>query len=545
MESGYTREEIEKMQHSRVRELRADFIGNVIVKKYKDDLVFCSQFLQEDVEYFRDVFRRRKEITDPDYLWYDLRGAIEEKLRIDGDRSHIEPYLYALKLEDNCFGSELSGQNPDPGRMRAYVKAVNCIYEMSDKEQFFKVVKHALVNWEWYQPLHAVISLCGEYPQFQDPEVDDILRTHLLYRKMYSRTTFDALLKRPSIANYEELLQFLMRGVNKDVVTGAEIPVDSALLNKFDDTISVDKNSQLFLFVQNTYITKFRERAMKSWIRERLERIFGEGEKEEAKWNSMFCSFRGADEEEKTSILQKVRMDFRVSSQEDMGALAVIQDQEILDVVAEKLELAGEKDRAWGIFTLGKNKHPKVAEYVRKKCEETQEHKEHFSYMLSAYISSGKPDIEHLCSYYFTGEYLANENIYGSMLKAAVSNKKASQEFRSCVERLVVRNKEKDEDSLRLLSRLKWVFGYGNSNAFPYLYPVEAMNGFLEAMLEKGLQEKNYAVLDSIVAILDKTMMNTTKSRYEDILLKITGATDKNSSQFKQAREILRRVYGR
>ncbi|RKJ21506.1 hypothetical protein D7X48_03655 [bacterium D16-50] len=544
MERGYTREEIEQMQHSRVQELGADFIGNAVLTKYKDDLIFCSQFFREDVEYFRNKFKALREVRDTDYLWYSLKEAIEEKIMVDGDRNPIEPYLYALKLEDGCFGTELNGRGPDAGKMEAYVKAVHCIYEQSDKDIFFEVVKHVLVNWEWYQPLHVVIALCGQYPQFQDQEVDDILRSQLLYRKMYSKTTFDALISRPSISNYEELLKYLMTWNNKDVVTEAEIIADSIMLTKFEDAIKAEKNGEIFAYVQNTFLNKFRERAMKKWLRERLEKIFGQGE-ERTGWDSLFWSFKRADEEKRGAILQKVRMDFRVNKKEDMEALANIQDREILEVVMDKLEMAAERDRGWGILTLGKNNYAETKEYIKERYGEKKDDRECFVYMLASFLASGTPDLEQLCNYYFLTDNLANENLYGSLLKNVASSKKLSKVFQTCLGGLMAQDVQDPESASRLLSRLKGIFGNENSNAYRYLYPVEEMSSFLDRMLEGSLNDRNYVIMNDIIAILDKTAMDVIRDQYERMLIRIINETDEKSSQFKQAREILRRMNGR
>lgn len=544
MERGYTREEIEQMQHSRVRELGTDFIGNAVVTKYKDDQIFCSQFLGEDVEYFRKVFRALRETTDTDYLWYSLKEAIEEKLMIDGDRNPIEPYLYALKLEDRCFGTELNGCDPDAGKMEAYVKAVNCIYEQSDTDVFFRVIKHVLVNWGWYQPLHVVIALCGEYPLFQDQEVDDILRTHLLYRKMYSKTTFNALINRPCAGNYEELLVYLMKWNNKDVVTGTEISADNRMLKKFEDAMKAEKNSEIYAYVQDAYVNKFCEKAMKKWLRERLDLLFGQGE-ERTSWKSLFWSFKRADKEAQEDILQRVRMDFRVNRKEDMEALANIQDREILDVMMDKLEMAAERDRGWGIVLLGKNEYAETKEYIKEKYGEMKDDRECFPYMMASFLASGTPELEQLCDYYFLTDNLANENLYGSLLKNVASNKKTSKTFQACLGGLTVQTREDPAASARLLSRVRGIFGNGVSNANRYLYPIEELSAFLDRMLENSLNEKNYVALNDIIAILDKTVMDVIRDRYERMLIRIINETDENSGQFKQAREILRRMNGR
>ena len=254
MDNSYTREELEQMQHSRVNDLDKSFIGNAVVKKYKDDFIFCSSLVKEDVDYFRDEFKKIKQTTDNNYLWYTLKNCIEEKMKADKEGSLIEPYLYALKLEDNCFASELSGGVPNPGKLEAYVKAANCIYENVNQQIFFKVVKHTLVNWEWYQPLLVVIALCGEYPQFQDDEVDEILRTHMLYRKNYAKTTFAALLNRPSQSNYEEILRFLVHGKNKDVITGTEIEADNSMITMFFDAMKARQDEDIYIYIYTRYI---------------------------------------------------------------------------------------------------------------------------------------------------------------------------------------------------------------------------------------------------------------------------------------------------
>ena len=287
----------------------------------------------------------------------------------------------------------------------------------------------------------------------------------------------------------------------------------------------------------------FRGKAINRKVRDRLEQFFittNTGDN----WKSMFRSYGNADEQEKASILQKVRMDYRLAKIEDRNALADVQDPDLFDVMTDKLSYASDRERFWGLLILGKSRYSKAKEYIRNGYNNMQEgNKGYFPYMLASYLSNGTPDLQELCSYYFLNDFLSNENLYAPMFKHVISYKKVTQEFQNCLENVIMQCKEDQNQSERLLIRVKEMFGAGVSNA--NAYPVKAMDSFLKDMLEKGFSENNIRILNSILAILDKMTIDMTKGRYEDMLLMFVKKMDENSIQLKQARDILRRVHGR
>ena len=164
----YTRDYIEGMTKTKIEDLFHNTYGNATLKRYADKRIFTTKISREAVVEFVGLFNEISD-SESDFIWYKLKTKLHEKLQLNKEKSPVEEFLYALKLRHNCFGKE--GKSLDPNKLEAYAKALNYLYEEGDKNLFFQVIKHTLVNWEWYQPLHVCIYLLGEHPELSDEEI--------------------------------------------------------------------------------------------------------------------------------------------------------------------------------------------------------------------------------------------------------------------------------------------------------------------------------------------------------------------------------------
>ncbi len=566
MSERYSRAQIEQMLHAKVKKLSVDFTGNVVVSKYKDEKIFKFAAEETDVTFFREKFRELKNHGDVNYIWYQIRGCVEEKLDEYERRGTVgnilEAYLYALKLEDGCFGTVNHSGNVSQELIEAYEKAVAHIYNRKEyREMFYEVMKHTLVNWESYQPLLLVISFFADYPKCGDEEIDEIMRSHLLYRKIFAKTTFKALCERAKKENFEEFLKFIAVYNNKDKVTETMFTPDNAMTDMFINTLRLPENQELYDYLKVIYQTRYKNRNANKAIRVRLDRFFEVPvieKSQDTDWPVLFQSFKNYNETAREKVVRDMRFKFSLGKSESRELLSYIEDKELMDVAAEKIADANFSNRCWSLIAVGKNKHGAAKTYLREVAEKYGKgEKEEFAYKVACFIQNDRPGLEELCAEYFFDENLDMESQMAPMLKFAVGCKRKSDVFNPYLKKLLeaavkdaqetdgMSESEKQKcksSSDLLLRRCKWYFT--NGRTIERMYPGAAMRAFLKIKLEQAFAENDRGRISDVLAIIKYAATNISGRQYENMLLEVIHNVDENSAQFTTAKTILQEIAG-
>uniref|UniRef100_UPI004056F3C1 hypothetical protein n=1 Tax=Agathobacter sp. TaxID=2021311 RepID=UPI004056F3C1 len=544
MSEEYTREEIEQMLRARIKKYATDFTGSIVVSKYKDEKIFKYPTAEEEVVYFREIFAELRKKSDANYVWYRLKESVDNRLE-ENSENLLEAYLYALKLEDGCFGSELRGNSVNQEMLSAYEKAVAHIYENKKyRNKFMEVMKHVLVNWEWYQPLLLVISLFGDYPECGDEEVDEIMRTHLLFRKIFSRTTFLTLCHRPTEENFKALFDFLKAYNNKDVVTGNIFIPDRYMIEAFDDAMKLPENSALREYLKDIYRNTYDERSIIRPMRRWFEKWFGRITPSEGDWQNIFVEYDNYSEEQKEKELRNIRLNFRLEDEAMRREIEHISNQDIMDIISDKIKDANFATRCRGILLVGKNRNEAAKKFLRKNALTYGKGKrEEFIYMLACFLQFDAPGIEEICKFFFLNEEMEDVGLQVPMLKQTMNYKKQPDKFRQCLENLIRENsKDKGKTDL-IIQRCRHFFGSGYTN--PKMYPAKIMMSFLKEKLNQALKEDDSSLVRDILVIIKYAASKIESRPYEEMLLSVTHNADENSVQFNYARSIISEVFGR
>lgn len=536
----YTRDEIEGMEKTTLDDLFHNTYGNATLNRYVDNKIFSTNISKEMVEGFIRLFNEISE-SDSDFIWYKLKTNLQEKLQLNREKTPVEEFLYALKLRSNCFGIE--GKSIDPNKLEAYAKALNYLCEEGDKKVFYQVIKHTLVNWDWFQPLHVCIYLLGEHPELSDQELDEILCAKMLYRKSYWMTAFDALIKRVSLKNYQILMDFLMRGEVKDILTGAAFEVATRKkVDLFTSAVYGVRQSSIYDELYSRYVgTYMGKQSYKKRTRDAMDDLFPRvGGKDKVDWAKEAASYTKKTNSEKEKILQQFRFEFNLRNFENRDIIQDIFEPDFLDVIIKKSEKASANDQNWTYIMLAKNRTDLAHSYVRKKYKE-KENKgiKNISLMSACYIADGKPTLKEIVDIFFISTSLP-DTASVPIIKHAVSCKKSQGEFQDLIIDLIASRKSIQEKN-DILTRLSLFYGTGQINIS--LYPVREMDAFLNEMLEKSLKSHDMASVNKILTVLSKVSDDLTKSRYEKMLVSICNGVNKNTNQFRLAKEILTRFH--
>ncbi len=566
MSELYTRAEIEQLLHAKVKKLSADFTGNVVVSKYKDEKIFKFPVAEEDVKFFRQKFVEWKNHNDLNYVEYSIKESVKQKLDEYDSRGEegniLEAYLYALKLEDGCFGTTNHSNSVNQNMLEAYEKAITYIYENRKKSRknFYEVMKHTLVNWESYQPLLLAISFFGNHSECGDEEIDEIMRSHLLYRKIFSKTTLYTLCARPKKENFEELLKFIVTYNNKDKLTETLFNPDNSMVDRFINTLRLAEYRDMLDHMTVIYQTLYKNKGGNKDIRNRLDRFFGVGEKKQAtNWQTTFSQYRNYSSEAKEKVLNKVLLEFKVDKTESRNDIVYIADKEILDVVGKKIEDTNFVNRCWGLIAIGKNKNDVAKSYLRNKetaKKYDSEAKEGFAYKVACFIQFERPSLEDLCEEYFCDENMESESQFAPMLKLAAGYKRKSDVLNQYLKGILEESVRELQDAKRMsvkevqkakrksdliLKRCKHYF-VGKTNE--RMYPGAAMKTFLRVKMEQGFEDNDRAILNDVISIIRYAATNISGKQYESMLLDITAHVNENSAQFTAAKQILQEIAG-
>lgn len=552
MNEGYTREQIEQMLHAKVKKLATDFTGNRVVSKYKDDKVFKYPIEEEDVLYFRKKFVELKGQKASLLTWYQLRAYVDEKImryESEGRKGNLlEAYLYALKLEDGCFASEIHGNNVNQEMLNSYENAIVQIYEKSEyRESFYEVMKHTLTNWEWCQPLLLAIVFFANNPKCGDEEIDEIMRSHLLFRKQFSKNTLMALCNRPSEENFEALLKFMTKYDNEDKITGTLFSPDNGMVNTFFETVNFPENRALKQHLAKLYQTTYKSRVNKA-IRTKMDRTFGvQEETKNLAWGEKFKKYENCSSEEKDRILRDIRLNFRIDRKEMRDESVYVSHQDIMDIMSEKIEDTNFTNRCWSLIVMGKNKSEAAKNYLKRaESKYGGRKKEGFVYRVACYIQTNHPTLAEVCDEYFLDESLEYESQVSQNLKHAISFKRQSDLLNQYLEKLLKECKAgnySQEKTDLLVRRLKHFFG--NGSVIQMMFPVKEMKEFLKDKVDCALEEENYGVINDILVLIKFAATYFGGSQYENMLLKITANVGQNSSQFTTAKVILQQISGK
>ena len=336
--------------------LRPNDTMSTIVELYYKETFFLTSFDEKDIRYFKNRMEDlSKQNASPTLFRNELSRELKRWKDYHPSLRPLEPYLYALKLYANILvthGGDLR---------KPYLDAVTeVILPYWNDDEDTDVLRHALLEWSWFQSRAVVIRMYTMRPEISDHIMDTLVQKQL-YHSNETELALDCLISHSeSMENLQALLKFFCRGIQRDQFTQEDTIDTKDMFRRFQKlyrTLDQDVQNELKEFYQNSLI-KFVDRVG----RERIEPMFyGRQKLELENTFDAYYSEIGEKREEAFEVIQK---NWDLWNWEHHPLCSKIQDEELLSLFHNILVQVDESHASSSLASLVRSNYPEISAYV-------------------------------------------------------------------------------------------------------------------------------------------------------------------------------------
>ena len=516
------------------------FDNLAVFKQVERDRCFITPFEEKDVRYFKyrmeDLSRRH---TSPERFSDELSLELKKWKDFHPDKRPLEPYLYAIKLYARILIDESGALNLE------YLDSVARVilpYWQDDKD--LEVLRHALVEWTWFQCRAVVIRMYSLKKDLSDGVLDLVVRKRL-YCGNETEVAFDFLVAHSDVfENLQTLLEFVCQRVHQDrFYRENEIEVTFSLFNKFRKLfLSLNDDEKIRL---QTYYEDHLSNIIDSYSRRRLERMFYGPPKSELE--SIFESYYQTEEgqrDEAFSIIQK-NWDLHEWSQQELCAR--IQDDSLLDLFNHLTGYINPTQLCRALEYLTRSNFSGVEPYIQRELNRySPKDNRWMPFALAQNELLGEPDLETIMREFFLHQsgYECASIIrmrLGDVLHHSGEQEKHSRLVLDMAESLIIPPNTKDE---RFMVE-NFFRGASILYTFPFCsdkYPNE-LDIFTKKAFSYATKNGDNLLLDSILDLLNElTNKRDAYTRYYRMLQDYCDTLPANHYRMEAVRRIVKRM---
>lgn len=523
-------------------DIPSEFIGcNAIVNNF-NDRCFLNPFTEEDVQFFIRVFQNSVFKLQ---LHYDEKQQMIEKgisawQQQRPKKAHylnpIEPLLYAIKLTDGIVGSAGNVADPDPKLLDAFANGIlSCWDENSEEDN--KIISHILVNWNWYQPLLIVIRMYQLKDGYDNPEIDQIIRTKKLFTPDYAMVSFECLANHKTRENAECLLGFVSRSLQTAVFTEAEIRVTKKQRELFDYMYTYSSPAFQEEIV-TSYITKYRTFSDAKSRRE-LDRLFHtEDSSSKEMINNEIRKYAESSGEERKKHFMYLVKNWDLSDPKQTMCCRSVYNEELLDLVKTKTGNLSGYSYGSAMFNLAMNsKFDKCQKYVKEAFQEIQKSDSRWLGCACAANSvDGTPDMDEIAEQFFLK---GNGYMNKLQLQWLTKTPAKAKEMRTSVLKILDEIADTPEKWSTFLNGSQQLY-FGEYVTTGYVVEIDEL---LKKSIEYAKSNVPGLALD-VIGVIDNVMNRNNRDRYRDMLHEIYHQVPCSASVKKRAWDLLIKYYG-
>lgn len=521
-------------------DIPTEFIGCNAVIQNANEKCFLNPFSEDDVQFFLKEFQNP--IFKNQLQYVEKQRIIENSIitwrRKKGQKGRVinplEAALYALKLTDGILSSASNVANPDPKLLDAFANGFLSCWDTYSEEDT-KIICHILVNWDWYQPLLVVMRMYQLQENYNNSEIDEIIRERKLFTPDYATISFECLINHISVENAESLLKFVSKSCQTAIVTRAEIQITRRERELF---------SNMYLYstytfqdeIKALYVDKYRAYS-DAKSRRSLDKLFEittENGKEQC--IKHFEEYRTSSAEERHTHYLYLAKNWDLSDSRQQRICRSIYNEELLDLVKKK---AGRLNGyAYGavMMNLALSNYDKARKYINQEMScMTKDNRRWLGCACASNLVDGNPSM-----YEIAREFFINGNGYSNSVQLQWLTKTPAKvkELRDEIKKIITDVSDSPE---------KWGIFF---NSCQHLYFGEYVtSGYpteIDKMLKKGVdyaRKDNPRLVFDILGVIENIINRNNRDRYKDILHQIYYEDKFSMATKNRARLLLERVY--
>ena len=412
--------------------------------------MFVTVFSAADVDDFRGLLGKYRPSKTNIRMLNDHFSAFFKNWQKDRHgQCPYEPFLWALKCTDNYVGSIQANAVPQPWLVEFVGEQLLALYDPK-KPDYLNVLRNVIENWDWYQPLHVVLYVYGHLEELSDPQIEEQIRSKLMYRALFAESAFSCLCeKKYSSENVKALMRFVASDEQTDL-NNAKIRITKRMRFKLQRYLE-DAPKDIFEMAKAYYTDELYSccRTMRlifegefypnGVIDEELRALAEEWRNEDPAKQQNLCHQLGALFEKKASDVLKLAP--RMGSAKMLNAVLQLEDNKKIDF--------GSQHELKEMVAQG-NVCPAYREYIEKKYLQYGGITGEQSFLFGcAYCLLGNPElVEPLAEAAYFGQAVSVNSKYIFMSVQT----KFSDQFRAACEKIKNNCLSDVEKSIRVIT---------------------------------------------------------------------------------------------
>lgn len=520
-------------------DIPTEFIGCNAIIQNSNEKCFLNPFSEDDVQFFikefqNPIFQNQLQYAEKQKIIENSIISWRRKKEKNGRVTNpLESALYALKLSDGILASASNVSDPNPKLLDAFANGFLLCWDTDSKEDT-KIICHILANWDWYQPLLVVMRMYQLQENYNNSELDEIIRERKLFTPDYAVSAFECLINHISIENAEALLKFVSKTYQEAVITRAEIYITKKERELFNNMYLYSAYS-FQDEIKALYINKYREYS-DAKSRRILDELFGIIIEPPSEIEKHFREYRASSAEERKTHYFYLAKNWDLSDSKQQRICRNIYNEELLDLVKKKVgSLSG---YAYGsvMMNLALGNYDKAQKYIKQEMScMTKDNRKWLGCACAANLVDGSPSM-----YEIAREFFVNGNGYSNSIQLQWLTKTPAKakELRDEVNKIITNIYDSPEKYGVFFNSCQHLY-FGE-------YVTSGYSTEIDNVIKKGVdyaRKDNPRLVFDILGVIDNIINRNNRDRYRDILHQIYYEDRFSMASRNKAKQILYRVY--